>query len=114
MKKYIFLSLLISSLPAYTESSESSKFFWDDKDIDVETVKQLLTLVNKALEYKVQSDFFYLALQDICATIHAMKLEAKEKEKLLDKLQSLIALVSKKSRREVRSMTRLRRAIDSL
>ncbi len=114
--KYALLGLFLLCMPCLAEEfteSKPGKFFWDD-DNHEDLIKPLLLLINKALEYKVESAYFCQALQEIVNLIESFDMQCEEKNALQERLHSLISTLSRKSSREVKSMARLRRAIESL
>lgn len=117
--KYLLLGLIILSsiqsiaLDNTQEIADdgTTRFFWSDK-IDSEVVKQLLTLVNKALDYKVQSAYFQDALEEIAKIVEAVDMKTDEKVALQNKIATLIRILSQRSHHELKSIIHMKKELE--
>lgn len=117
--KYLLLVLAaLCSISSFAQgdsqeiTDEASRFFWNSNTVDIEIVKQLLTLVNKALDCKVQSAYFQDALEEITKVVEAIDMKTDEKVALLNKIATLIRILSQRSHHELKSIMHMRKELE--
>lgn len=117
--KYLLLVLVVlCSISSFAQDDShevedgTSRFFWNSNTIDAEIVRQLLTLVNKALDCKVQSAYFQDALEEITKIVEAIDMKTDEKVALLNKIATLVTILSQRSHHELKSIIHMRKELE--
>ena len=115
MKRLIIGLLCIMPFILCVENQQEERFFWQDKDgVDEKLIIQLLRLMNKCLELKLENELFPQLLQKVCAHLDTLGIECVEKERLQERIRNLLIVLKDRSHNETRSFEDFRKEMNQI